>query len=355
MLIENSIVNTVTVSKQELQKFAFDILMASGAATADAQIVAEALVWSDLRGRHTQGVNRLPVFVQRLQRGLIYSPASMNWKPRASAVYHLDAGNGFGHVAGWIAMAKAVELAKSNGIGLVTVKHSNHYGASGYFCSLATNADCIGFTCTNAVPRVAPFGGIRPVLGTNPLAFGCPTSSGVPILVDLSTSAITGSSARDTGSNGNLLPEGVALDANGKPTRDPAAAANGCLLPGGSKGYALGLMVEILSGVLSGAAIGREVGSMYNTWDKPVNTGHVFIAIHIERILPLNVFLSRVDQLLEWISSTPRQENVDEILFPGEIRARYAEEYSRNGIPVPHHTALELEKLAQRLGLETPW
>ncbi|MBI4547775.1 MAG: Ldh family oxidoreductase [Ignavibacteriae bacterium] len=355
MLIENSIVNTVSVSKQGLQKFVFDILMASAAATADAQIVAEALVWSDLRGRHAQGVARLPIFIKRLQRGLIFSPAAMNWKALAPAIYLLDAGHGFGHVAGRIAMTKAVELAKGNGIGLVTVKHSNLYGSASYYCALASAADCIGFTCTNAVAKVAPYGGTRPVLGTNPLAFGSPTSSGVPILIDLSTSAIAGSSARDAGNNGNLLPEGVALDANGNPTRDPIAAGNGCLLPGGSKGFALGLMVEILSGVLTGAALGREVGSIYNTWDKPVNTGHVFIAIHIERLLPLNVFLSRVDQLLDWISSTPKQENVDEIRFPGQIRARYAEEYSRSGIPLPQQTALDLENLAQRLGLETPW
>jgi ureidoglycolate dehydrogenase (NAD+) len=353
--LETRMPETVTISKAELETFARCLLQAGGAAPSDAQLVADALVWADLRARHTQGVSRLPNFVRRLQRGLICSPASMTWKPLAAAAYHLDASNGFGHIAGHRAMTKAIELAKSEGVGLVAVSRSNLYGAAGYFCSLATEAHCIGFSCTNAVAKVAPFGGTRPVIGTNPLAFGCPTASGVPILIDLSTSAIAGSSAREAGNGGGLLPEGVALDARGNPTRDPSAAAAGCLLPAGPKGYALGLMVEILAGVLTGAAVGREVGSMYNTWDKPVNTGHIFLAIDIGRFYPLTDFLTRVDQLLEWIKSIPAKRDGEGVRVPGELRAQYAQAYSREGIPLPLHTASDLHKLAEELKVKSPW
>lgn len=344
------------VSTAEYQRFVNDILRTAGAAASDTKMVCEALLWSDLRAQHAQGINRLPMLVRRLQSRLILSPAAMAWSRLAPAVYHLNAGNGFGQIAGRFAMAKAVEIAASEGIGMAAVNHSNLYGAAGYFCNIAADAGCIGMTCTNAFAKVAPYGGTRPVFGTNPLAFGCPQSSGVPIIVDLSSSTLAGSSVRGMTATRSQLPTGTALDHNGKPTTDPEAASKGCLLPvAGPKGYGLALMVEIFCGILTGAAMGHEVGSMYNTWDRPVNTGHLFIAITIDRFQPKSAFLNRLDTLLGWIKATPMQENVDEILIPGEIRARYAEEYSRSGIPLPQQTSQDLEELARGLHVQIPW
>jgi ureidoglycolate dehydrogenase (NAD+) len=342
---------------QTHRQFVYDMLVAAGSAKSDAEKVTEILLWSDLQGRHTNGIVRLSILAERLSRGLINSPATMTWTPLAPAVYSLDAGHGFGQVSGSIAMVKAIELAKSQGIGLVVVRHSNHYGAASYYCNQAAEAGCFGMTCTNAFPKVAAFGGKVPVLGTNPIAFGCPTLHGVPILVDLSTSAISGAEVRSkVDKSSNKLPLGVALDKSGQPTDDPKVANTGCLLPAaGPKGFGLGLIVEILSGILSGAAMGREVGSLFHTWDRPVNVGHMFMSIEIERFMPRDTFLNRLDTLLDWIKSSPRQVESEPIRFPGEIHTQYIDRYTREGIPLAEETVVALEKLSEKFKVKLPW
>jgi LDH2 family malate/lactate/ureidoglycolate dehydrogenase len=341
----------ITLTRDELQQFAVNLLIAANSSAEDAAIVSDSLIWADLRGRDGYGVSsRLPNLIQRLRHGLIHSPAAMKWEEVAPAAYRLDAGHGFGHVAGRFAMDKAIKVSQTQGVGLVAVRHSNHYGAAAEYCAQAAEAGCIGFTCTNAFPKVAPFGGKRPVLGTNPLGFGCPTISGVPVLVDMSTAAFAGSSARKSSGAGGQLPPGVALDADGQPTTDPSAIAKGCLLPAaGPKGFGLALMVEILSGVLSGAAIGQEVGSLFNTWDRPVNIGHLFIAIQIDHFMPRKLFLERLQMLLGWIAECPPQKQEEPLRFPGELRGHCRALYERDGIPVENRAVEALNRLADEL------
>ncbi len=337
-------------------RFVIDVLRATGASREDSEVVAEGMLWADLRGRHINGLTRLPNIVERLSKGLIHSPAAMVWQEVGPAAALLDANHGLGHVASRLAILRAVELARAQGVGLVAVRHSNHFGAAGYYCAIAAEAGCLSFNYTNAFPKVAPHGGRKPVLGTNPIAFGCPSRGAGPLLVDLSTSAISGAEARSTGGKGGQLPPGVALDAKGRPTRDPAALKMGCLLPaGGARGFALGLMVEILSGVLTGSAVGKEVGSLFSTWDRPNDVGHLFIAVDIERFLPLSEFLGRLDGLLAWIAATPPMEGFKAVRIPGEIRAELAEKYAREGIPVAQESVAPLIQLAQRFNLPPPW
>lgn len=345
----------IIVKRKDLEEFAVSLLKAAGASDADSKVVASALVWADLRGRHPQGVNRLPIFIQRLRRGLVKSPALLQWKQIAPAAEMLDADNAFGHVAGTAAMKRAIALAKVEGIGIVSVRRSNLYGAASYFSSIATDAGCLGITCTNAFPKVAPYGGVHPVFGTNPIAFGCPTSSGIPILVDLSTSAMAGSSVRSMYETDRLLPEGVALNKNGTPTTNAKDIREGTLLPAaGAKGFGLALMVEILCGVLAGAAMGKEVGSMYSTFDRPVNTGHVFLAIDIEKFQARDHFMTRIDLLLSWIKVAGTEEHA--VRFPGEIRGELADRYEREGIPLSLDATVQpLSDLAKDLKSETPW
>jgi len=346
----------VVMSEPDLRQFAADLLVASGSSREDAERVAGSLVWADLRGRHQQGVFRIPVLARMLKNGIITSPTTMTFAPLGPTMARLDAGNGFGQIAGELAMRKAVSFAETLGLGLVAVKGSNHYGAASYFCSIAAEAGFLGMTFTNATPKVAPYGGTKAIFGTNPVAFGCPTSSGRPILVDFSTSSIAGSTIRNLNEKGGKLPEGVALDKNGLPTTDPAALATGSLLPtAGPKGFGLGLMVEIFCGILAGAGMSHEVGPFYSTWKRSVNSGHLFMAINIGMLQPMNEYLTRVDGLLQEIKSSPRQEGVEEILYPGEIRSRYAEQYLRDGIPLTEETVRLLEEHARAVHCEVPW
>jgi len=347
---------TPNIAPEAHRRFVREVLRAVGAAPGDADAVADGLLWADLRARPAQGLLRLPILVRRVTRKLIRSPAPMAWTAVAPAAHSLDAAYGFGHVAGRLGMTRALELAGAEGIGLVAVRRSLHYGAAGYYCALAADAGFLGFTCSNAFPKVAPFGGTRAVLGTNPLAFGCPTPSGAPLLVDLATSTLAGSDVRTIHGARGRLPAGSALDSAGKPTDDPEAAAGGCLLPAaGPKGFGLGLMVEILSGVLAGAGVGREVGSLFSTWDRSIDAGHVFVAIDLERFVPRQTFLTRVGQLLNWVRTAPPVEGGDAIRYPGEIRACYAAAYGRDGIPCDEAMQRVIDELTGEVGVARPW
>jgi LDH2 family malate/lactate/ureidoglycolate dehydrogenase len=351
-----SVRRAVRLRAEDHRAFAAALLTAAGAGRGDAETVADALLWADLRGRHTNGLVRLPNAVQRLRKGLIRSPAHLTWSERAPAVHLLDADHALGHVAAAAAMDRAVELARAQGIGAVAVRHGNHFGTGAYFCARAAEAGCLALALTNAFPKVAAHGGRAAVLGTNPIAFASPTRTRGPILVDLSTSAISGAEVRSTAGKREALPEGVAFDAEGRPTRDPAAIATGCLLPAaGPKGFALALMVEILTGVLSGSSVGRDVGSLFQTWDRPVDVGQLFVALDIARFLPPETFLDRLEGLLDSIVSSPRMEEEEPIRIPGEIRAAYADVYARGGIPIPAQSLPGLEQAASEAGVPVPW
>ncbi|MGH7855995.1 MAG: Ldh family oxidoreductase, partial [Candidatus Binatia bacterium] len=155
------------IAATDLRELARELLYASGSDPDDARVVSEALVWADLRGRHPQGVARLPMLVDRLERGLVRSPAPMKWERKAGAVELLDAADAFGHVSGCEAILRACDLAAKMGVGAVGVRNSNHFGAASWFCGLAAERGCAALAFTNAVPKVVPFGGRRPALGTN--------------------------------------------------------------------------------------------------------------------------------------------------------------------------------------------
>ena len=222
---------TTRVPPADLERFARDVLAAAGADPDDAARTAEAMVWADRRGKFTQGVFRLPIIVRRLEAGLIASPAPMKLTRTAGATAVLDAADGMGAVAARRGMEEAIALARDNGIGVCAVKDSNHYGAAGYYAALAAGQGMIGFCSTNSMPKVAPHGGRHRLLGTNPLAFACPRSEGPPLVIDVSTSITTGSYVSRRRKAGLPIPPGLALDAQGEDTQDPAAVdAGGALL-----------------------------------------------------------------------------------------------------------------------------
>jgi LDH2 family malate/lactate/ureidoglycolate dehydrogenase len=316
------------------------------------------MVWSDLRGHATQGVYLLPILVKRLGLGLVRSPADMTLERTGPATARLDAAHGFGQVAGRRAMDEAVELARTQGIGICTVRNSNHYGAAGYYAARATESGFVGLTFSNSMPKVAPHGGTRRLMGTNPLGFACPRAAGdAPLVIDLATGASAGSRISHARRTGQPIPEGIALDAEGRPTTDPNDVdAGGCLLPaGGAKGYCLGLIVEVMSGVLTGSAFAPGVGSMFRNLDTHVRAGHTCVAIDIARFLPLDEFRDRMEELAASIKAVPPVEGADEVMIPGERRARLADERTRRGILLSPPLVNSLAETADKLGTKPPW
>jgi len=346
---------TINISPDKYKNFIYQVLIKAGCTTEDATIIAKVMLWTDLRGRSGHGAFRLPTLIKRLKAGILKSPATLNFIESSQAAHKLDAGNAFGQVAATAAIDRAIQLAQKFGIGMVVVSQSNHYGAAAYYINRAVESGCIALTGTNSIPRVAPPGSRKPLLGTNPLGFGCPTANGPPLLVDFSTSAISGANIiKASKESGSQIPEGLALDSEGKPTTDPSQVAKGALLPaGGPKGFCIGLLVEILSSMLSGSAMSKEVGSMYNTWDRGTNVGHFFIVIDIKQFINQSEFLERIATLIEWMKAFPQNPDIA-IRYPGEGREKCVNEFKDKGIPLSAIEFQEFQNLADEFAIDFP-
>jgi LDH2 family malate/lactate/ureidoglycolate dehydrogenase len=337
----------------ELHRFASDCFVAVGVPQDDAEWCAEVLVRADITGVPTHGLSRLAAYIRAIQRGVINPRPNFSWKQGVLAVAALDGDNGLGPVVARAAMSEAIHLAEHMGIGMVTVRRGNHAGAMSSYIDLAVQAGMIGWGFTNAQPAIPPWGGGKAYFGTNPIAFGAPCKDHNPVVVDLATSKVARGNIILAAKSGKPIPEGWALDEDGRPTTDAASALRGSVLPmAEAKGYALALMVEILSGVLSGAEIGPGVGSIYDAGNREPGTGMCFIAINPDPFLG-EEFLSRMDQLVDEIHRIPPAEGYQSVRVPGERRAQFERAGRKEGILLEESTIEELEKLS--LEFDTPW
>jgi LDH2 family malate/lactate/ureidoglycolate dehydrogenase len=211
----------------------------------------------------------------------------------------------------------------------------------------------IGLAMSNSYPKVTAYDGLKPVLGTNPFAFGAPRRNGQSLMLDMATSALAGSTVREHISKGEPLPVGLAIDADGNPITDPKKVGEGALLPfGGAKGYGLALLVEMLAGVITGAGISHGVASMYHDFTESGHNGHFLMALDISRWMSLETYHERLESLIEIIkSSYPGRE----VLLPGEIRWQHYEDNLANGIRVEHKVRRLLLELSQSHGIMPPW
>lgn len=341
------------VNKEKLQKFINDILCVEGIDEKEAKIVAEILVWFDLIGRNTQGVSRLLAYLKRFRKQLLKSPCDPEFTQKSATIYLVNGRDGFGHYLGHVSMLKAIEVAKQYGVGMVGVSHSNHFGAGAYYVQLAAQNLQIGLAFSNSVPHVAPYGGVTAVLGTNPFAFAVPVRNENSIIVDFSTGATAGSTLRKTIEANQKIPEGILIDESGNAIVDPQKAGEGVILPfGGAKGFCLGLMVEIISGVITGAGISHEIASLHKNFERNANVGHFFMAIDISKMMAMEDYYQRLETLISFIKTARPQNDTQEILLPGETRWRNYYEQLEQGISLEEKTVKVLNELGKRLKIE---
>ena len=344
---------SVTIDRKDLTDLVRNILQKTGADPSEASTIAEVMVWSDVMGRPNQGVWRLPTLVQRLRQGHIKSPCRMHFQKAGPSLGLLDGGQGCGQLVGHRAMNEAIQLARQSGAGMVGVKESNYFAAAAYYVQMAAEAEMIGLAMSNSLPHVAAAGGIKAVLGTNPFGFGAPRKNGRSILLDMSTAASAGSTIMKMVESDapQSLPEGIALNKEGKPTRDPRQI--GCLLPlGGGKGFGLSLMVEILSGVLTGAGFSHGVKAFAK---ETGHNGHFFIALDVRKFMPLETYYERLEALVDILINSGAPGGQATVLLPGEHRWQSRDQNLREGIPLDEPTARSLKGLAETMGVPLPW
>jgi LDH2 family malate/lactate/ureidoglycolate dehydrogenase len=336
----------------ELRGLVSRLAVADGVPADDADGFARVLVDADLQGISTHGVSRLNIYLQRIEKGLIDPKAALGIDRNGGSVLALDAGNGLGQVQAMKALDMLMPLAKQNGIAAATIRNSQHFGALSYYCNRAAEQDLILLAMTNCEPAMSPAGGFEPFFGTNPIAASFPTGKGYSVKIDMATSIVARGNIIAAQKKGQAIPEGWALDPAGEPTTDASQALLGTVLTmAGHKGYALALMIEVFSSVLSGAAIGSEIGSMYKNMDRKQDVGHFFCLLNIAAFLDVKDFKSRMDATIDKLKSSKKRPGVDEILIPGERSSRKAAENEAAGVPVADVVVAEIKELCSRLNV----
>jgi len=342
------------IESRPLLAFCAEALQAAGASAAAAQTCAQSLVAADERGVHSHGSLRLGVYVDRLRAGSIDGRASPQAVRDLGAVAVLDGGAGLGIAVAAAAIDLAVERAARHGVGVVGVRNSHHCGMLAWLVQRATDRGCAALAMSNADAQVAPWGARAKFFGTNPLAIGVPTAE-LPFIVDFATSVVAHARIKAAAERGEAIPEGWALDAEGRATTDPRLALAGALLPfGGPKGAGLALTIELLAGLLPGGQVGPDIVPLYERLSQSQQVGHFFVAFDVAAFGEREPFLQRAAQTLQRIRELPAAHGVERIWVPGEIEQRRAASAGQAPLRLPDVTLAELRRTADLLGLALP-
>jgi LDH2 family malate/lactate/ureidoglycolate dehydrogenase len=347
------------VAFEGLRNFCTQAYVKAGVPPDEAGIVADLLVRSDLRGVESHGVTRLPIYIQRLQKGYVRAKCQITAVKEKGPTALLDAHGSMGHLAAYRGMEKAIQKAEEQGIGFVSVKDSGHFGIAGLFPMMALKKGFIGYVVSNSAPMMFPWGGKQRVIGNNPLAYALPADKFQPVVLDFSLSVVSSGKLILCRKKGEKIPLGWAVDKEGVPTEDPYEGyeGGGSLAPvGGHKGYGLVLVHEMLTAVLSGGKWTRNIKSLYEEDPSKIQgTCHSFMALDPECFIGREEFKRDVDRYVKSIKESARARGTEEILVPGEPEYRTEVKFLKEGIPLPTNTVKELKTLGESLGVRPPF
>ncbi|MDR1319284.1 MAG: Ldh family oxidoreductase [Treponema sp.] len=353
MKIKNKLSEYGNIFPGDLKNFCLKIMSLEGMNQHDAEITAEVLVTTDMMGIHTHGVKQLRGLMKNYRDNRMDIHARPLIVSEGPAWVQYDGCHCMPMVSSVSAINKIIQKAKSSGIAIATIKNSGHFGAAGYYANLAAKEKLIGLSMTNVDPAVAVTGSKASVLGTNPIAYAIPNGSNRPILFDAATSVVAASKVYMLKNLGKEIPPGWLLDKDGIATTDPSKYPDeGTLMPmAGYKGYGLGLLVEILTGSLSGGAMGSELTCWLLPSAVQVNQSHTFMVINPEVFSPYNEFIRKIKRLEDQIRNAPRAKDVERIYLPGEKEWEYYEDTLKHGISLPDHMTSSIFGVADDYGI----
>ena len=336
---------TVYAAVDDALSFATRLLMAYKLPEPDAKTVAHCLVRADLRGVDTHGVQYLPHYLGRVEKGLINPTPKLKVEARTPVAGALDGDNGFGFVVGMTAIDAAIAMARSYGIGIVAARRSTHFGMAASYVLRAVEAGFVAQVYSNASPAMPPWGGRAPMLGTSPFACGAPGG----YVLDLSFAVAARGKIRKAARRGEPIPLGYALDGQGRNTTDATAALDGVVLPiGGYKGSGLAMLMDLMGGVIAGAGWAGSVGNQFSDYDRPQDVGHFFMVMKPDLFVPLAEYNARMKKLVEAVHGAPRAEGFDEIIMPGEREARLEARRRQTGIHIGPVEKQMLDEIAAK-------
>jgi len=314
----------LAVGAAELTAAVAAIFVGAGVRREDALIVAEDLVAADLEGIASHGVMLAPMYLDRLLAGAISRLSAGEVVSDRDGAVVIDAGNVFGQLTARQAVALAAERARQHGLAAVAVRNAFHFGTAGRYARMLADRGCVGMVMSNTRPLMPAPGGAEAMVGNNPLAIAVPTDPGTrgdfPAEVDLALSATAMGKIRLAAAAGQPIPEGWAVDAEGRSTTDPSAAIKGMLLPAaGPKGFGLAFVIDLLCGGLSGGALGAEVKPLYGNPAVPYSCSHLFLAIDIGHFPAGAELPARAAAQLERVAGSRKAPGVARVHAPGEL------------------------------------
>jgi ureidoglycolate dehydrogenase (NAD+) len=336
---------TVRVDAKELRDFAHDVLVAEGVPVSDAEYVAWHLVETSLRGTDSHGVARLPHYVRRLRAGSVRAQPSMRFERCASSLGIVDGDHGLGHLVMCRAANEAAAIARETGAGWVSVRNSSHCGALAPLGLRLAERGMVGFVFTHVDPMVLPFGAIEPFCGTNPLCITAPSIDGRTLCLDMATSIVSWNAIANAQREAVAIPTGWAVDDRGRDTTNPRAVK--ALYPFGEyKGSGLGIMIDLLCAMLSGAPFGPDIPKMYGDMREHRRLGGLIGAIDIRAFTSLAAFRERVAEMASRLGALKPTTNTRRVLYPGEPELETKERRQVEGIPVGLKEFTELNAVA---------
>lgn len=330
----------------ELKERVSSIFVKAGVDGNDARILADTLVTTDMRGVYSHGVIRCARYLDCIKVGGI-QPANQPIVFNSTAnSLQVSANGGLGIIASVKTLDQLLEKAKGQPVSIATVNHSDHYGAAGYYSMRGADAGFLTFSMSNTCPLVAPTGGRASTIGNNPFAYSAPGNKYRAVLFDICMSKVASGKIQIAAEEGHAIPDGWILDREGRPTTNPKEIYNGAImLPFAEhKGYGFAVMVEILTGILAGAAMMSGVHSWNEKPGRDANTGHCFMAINPEFFGGTDVFKSKIDSMIDELKSCTPMNKDCPVLYPGELEAIREKDAMENGVPLPEASVAELQR-----------
>jgi len=337
------------IEPKRLREISIEILNGLNVPGEEAGLVVDCLVRAEMRGIDTHGVHFLKLLSDRIDARMIQIPTLLKVirEDRSTAV--LDGGNGLGQVAAHRAMQINIQKARDVGTGITLIRNTNHIGILAFYALMAAEEGMVGVVMSNSAPSMSPWGGTEPFLGTNPISIAVPGGNEGPVVLDMSSSVVARGKIRLAQRKREPIPLGWALDEKGAPTTDPDAAMKGTLLPiGGPKGYGLALMIDVLSGLLSGSEYGPRIKTFHQPLG-PTGIGVFSMAIDIERFMPLHQFRDLMTSYVALIKQSKRAKGVSQIYLPGEIEFEKERKSMAEGIQLNDSVVSDLNRLLEKV------
>ncbi|MBP3737230.1 MAG: Ldh family oxidoreductase [Lachnospiraceae bacterium] len=339
---------------EQIRDFCEKVWVKAGLSEEDAKACVDVLLAADIRGQRTHGTTHMKDYCTRMQLGTARNGDAVEIKKTAEATLTVDANHAVGMVAGPRVMKACIEQAKVSGACFASVHNACHYGLGAYYPMMAAKENMIGFSIANTPALVAPLGGADPILGTNPISIAIPSSDKYPDLVlDIATSVTAKGRISLALKEGESIPLGWALDPEGRPTTDPAAANKGVLLPfGAHKGYGLSVIVSVLAGALSGAAMEVDLPRFFEEPEKMTNVGWFMGAIDISKFTDVDAFKKRAELIYDALKGCRLSEGSSAVFIPGEIEAVKTPKVIEEGIDLSEATLNDFKEMAETFGVE---